>query len=223
MKRLDTLTVAHTRAPIKGAMPLERPEYLEKLAELMRFTSAGVMERKIARLKIHPFDPVSRPVTRALANEYLRRLETYLALILNGAAGMREKSLIYPGLPQELMEIEDWLLRSGGATNERIFKPEIEDFFGNWLVSIGYSYTETKQMLGDMRKELSGRGAPSKRPETLRILDARIANGWSYSRLAAEMCDCGAKQHTTHCAERIRKRLKELESFLSRYKIVYSK
>jgi hypothetical protein len=119
--------------------------------------------------------------------------------------------------------MEDWLLRSEGATNEPIFKPEIENFFGNWLVSVGYSYTETKQMLGGLRRGLSGRGAPSKRPETLRILDARIAHGWSYSRLAVEMCDCGAKQHTSHCAERIRKRIKELEAFLARHKIVYLK
>jgi hypothetical protein len=35
------------------------------------------------------------------------------------------------------------------------------------------------------------------------------------------MCDCGAAQHGKLCRERIRKRLKELESYLAKYDIRY--
>ena len=72
-----------------------------------------------------------------------------------------------------------------------------------------------------MKKNLAGKGAPSKRRETVKMLDARIAKGWSYSQLAKELCDCGATRHTDRCADSIRKRIKELEMFLDKRKISY--
>jgi hypothetical protein len=94
---------------------------------------------------------------------------------------------------------------------------------GNMFVSSGMSYAEARFTLRLMQQfsATHGRGAPSKRPETLKLLDARIANHWSYARLASRMCDCGAVQHGELCRERIRKRLKELESYLAKYDIQY--
>ena len=80
-------------------------------------------------------------------------------------------------------------------------------------------------MIRDLNRLNSGKGAPSKRPDTLKMMDARILNNWTSKELADHKCDCGALDnvHTAHCEDRIRKRLKELEVFLEKYNISYSR
>ncbi len=80
-----------------------------------------------------------------------------------------------------------------------------------------------KVMIRDLNRLNSGKGAPSKRPDTLKMMDARILNNWTFKELADHKCDCGARNntHTAYCEDRIRKRIKELETFLEKYSISY--
>jgi ketopantoate reductase len=66
-------------------------------------------------------------------------------------------------------------------------------------------------------------GPPGKRSEAVKMLDAIIANGWSYSRTAKEMCDCGKARHDDKCTDLVRKRIRELESFLDKQGIEYQR
>ena len=117
--------------------------------------------------------------------------------------------------------METWILRKKVPGQRIQLTAADEDNIGDWLVSAGRSYSQTKQMLREIRQFITGRGAPNKRPETLKLLDARISQGLSYKQLACKMCDCGLPDHTEHCEERIRKRIKKLEEFLAKYEIIY--
>ena len=177
------------------------------------------LERRISSIKNNLPDPLKQPISYQLTAAYLSRVNIALAYARHLRTGGRlAQDQVYSKLPYELDELESWL-KTGKTTLKKIPK-EHEEAFGNFLVSIGYSYTETKKMLDTIRRQLTGRGAPNKHPETLKMLDARMYRSLSYSRLASEMCDCGAKTHTGHCADRIRKRIKELEELLDRYQII---
>jgi hypothetical protein len=97
---------------------------------------------------------------------------------------------------------------------------EEENVIGDFLISLGRRYSDTKDMLGNLRRFLTGRGAPHKRNQTLQMMDARIANRWSYRQLAIHLCDCGQTTHTEHCKQRIWHRLKELQQVLEKYSII---
>jgi hypothetical protein len=193
---------------------------LEKLAEFNEAIRPALEER-LARLKKRPPDPERQPVTHAVVAAYMSRLSIQIDLAGKGVTGLREQIAKHPNLSDELQEIETWILRRKRAESVQPLIQEYEDTMGDFLVSTGRSYTRTKEMLRKVRQKIGRRGAPNKRPETLNILDARVVNGWSYSQLASQMCDCGAIRHTSHCGERIRKRIKELQEFLDRYAIVY--
>jgi hypothetical protein len=195
------------------------PDLLEKLAEIMH-AIAPELARKVAHLKNHVPDPIKNPVVYALHGAYLSRLEMQLSYIRRGKEGMIEEHRDHPNLLPEIQEFEAWVLRRKTTAKKQLTEEQAETL-GNWLVSIGRSYSETKNSLRQIGSSIAGRGAPNKRSDTLKMLDAKIANSWSYRQLAEKMCDCGAEKHTEHCAERIRKRLKELGEFLQKYDIVY--
>jgi hypothetical protein len=189
----------------------------EKFAEVVRATEPD-LEQQIVYLQTKPPDPLKQPVSSALARAYLSRLEIHLDAIRRGAEGLKDEYRNYPTLLQELQEIGVWIRRRGAGQKTQLATAD-EDSIGDWLVSTGRSYSKTKQMLRQMRQLITGRGAPNKRPETLRMLDAKTSQGLSYKELASKMCDCGLRQHTEYCEERIRKRIKDLEKFLTRHRI----
>jgi hypothetical protein len=194
-------------------------ETWENLAEVLRVIQPA-LEAKLAFFRNHPPDPAIYPVTSALIAAYKSRLELELSTLRGGAAGLKDEASHHPTSMRELQELESWIMRKKPGTPRPKLAVKDEDALGNWFVSkMGFSYSQAKQMIESLCALQSGKGAPSKRIETVKLMDARIANGWSYSELATKMCDCGAKKHTKHCSERIRKRLKELESVLAKYGI----
>jgi hypothetical protein len=191
----------------------------ENVADILRAIEPD-LEMKLASCRSNPPDPVKQPVTSAVVAAYISRVELELAAIRRGASALQDQSRERPTLVEEITQIESWILRRKSGVPRRKLTDQDERAIGDWFVSkMNYSYSETNQKLEEMRRLLSGKGAPSKRPETLEMLDARICNAWSYPEVARRMCDCGASMHAEHCEERIRKRIKELEAFLIKYGI----
>jgi hypothetical protein len=193
----------------------------ENLAEILRAIEPG-LEIKLAYCRANFPDPVKKPVTNAVVMTYISCVELELAAIRGGSNGLKSQSLERPGLMREILEIESWILRRKSGVARAKFSFNDEEALGDWFVGkMGYSYSEAKRMIQELRDLSSGRGAPNKRPETLKLMDARISNKWSYKQLASQMCHCGSRGHNEHCVDRLRKRLKECEMFLAKYKISY--
>ncbi len=168
----------------------------------------------------HPPCPVKHPATTALIAEYIKRVELLLSRSRMGRDGMKDLAQNHPYLTEEIKEIEQWIKQRKPNASVHGLSEEDQDTLGDWLIKhVSPSYSRARRFVAGVSKSLSKKGAPSKRIHTLKILDARIANGWSYSVVAAKMCDCDKKKHDAHCADSIRKRLKELEEFLTRYGI----
>lgn len=191
-----------------------RPDRWENLADILRSIEPQI-EAKIEYWRSHhPTDPNLQPATTAIIRAYVARLELQLSAIRGGPAALKDECENHPSRTEEIQELDSWITRLKPRALRRKMSEQDEDAMGNWFVSkMNYSYSQARRHIKLMREQISDKGAPSKRPETLRMLDARTANGWSYSKIAAQMCDCGAKKHTSHCSERIRKRIKELEAF----------
>jgi hypothetical protein len=195
------------------------PDQWENLADVLRSIEPE-LENRLTFCRTHIPDPKTQPATSAIIQRYVRCLELQLSSIRRGAPGLKSEFRNHPELTEELEDIQSWIMRKVPGAISSVTEKD-EDAIGDWFVSkMGYSFSTAKRRLDEMRRRRSGKGAPSKRPETLKMLDARLANGWSYSKLANNLCDCGAKEHTEHCSERIRKRLKELHLFLDKWKIV---
>jgi hypothetical protein len=194
-------------------MPKDR---WQEFAAVMRVAEPDLAER-MSRLRSQAPDPAKRPVTATLVDAYVYRLEIHLQAIRGGAEALQESARTCPNLIPEMLAIQDWLFNSNRPGAE--LTNEEETTIGDWLVSMGRSYSETRRMISEINKSRAGKGAPSKRVETVALLDARIANGWSYTKLASKMCDCGALNHNEYCSDRIRKRLKKLERFLTKHNI----
>jgi len=200
---------------------MRRSDKWEDLADVLRVIEPD-LAIKLAYCRSHPPDAVKQPVTSAVVVAYSSQVELELTTIRRGARGLQDQYRQRPWLTDEITQIESWILRRRSGAARRQLTDRDEQALGDWFVSkMGYSYSETRQRLGEMRKLLSGEGAPNRRLETLKMMDARICNGWSYQELARHMCDCGLPTHSDYCAERIRKRIKELEAFLSKYNIDY--
>ncbi|MGB6130718.1 MAG: hypothetical protein WBG54_02975 [Acidobacteriaceae bacterium] len=191
----------------------------ESLSALMRSVEPHI-EESLAYCLEHPPDPQKHPATTALIAEYVKRLQLYLMHSRSGVAGMREQASKHPHLVGEIQEIEKWIKQRKPGTVRQPLPEEHQDLLGDWLVEhVDHSYSKARKFVTSVAKSVSSRGAPNKRPQTLKMLDARIANRWSYRALAAKMCDCGGEQHNEYCSERIRKRIKELEAFLKNFGI----
>jgi hypothetical protein len=219
--RLDTLTIAHTRAQIKGAMPESGPPFKIIADEMIR-SFGKRLEREAARLKDNFPDPVKEPASNALARSFVASLESHADGLLRGDKGLRSEILESAALQRDLREFGAWLMEAETLPLRSSLSQEIEEFLGDMNVWAGFSYSETRRKLRQLQQSITRKGAPNKRPQTRKILDARVVNGWSYARLAAEFCDCDKRKHDSHCADSIRKRIKELEAFLREHKIVYS-
>jgi hypothetical protein len=195
----------------------------EHLAEILRAIEPA-LERKLDYCRANPPDPVKQPVTSAVVTAYVSRVELELATIRGGVRRLKDQLRDRPGLTNEILEIESWILRRRSGVARPKLTAQDEQALGDWFVSkMGFSYSETRQRLAEMQRSVSGKGAPNKKIETLKLLDARICNGWSYQELARRMCDCGSSQHADYCADRIRKRVGELVAFLKNYGIEYSR
>jgi hypothetical protein len=189
----------------------------DKLAELLGGV-APALQQKLDLIKAHPPDAVKQPVSAAIAKAYISRLEIQFDCFSRGAEGFKEDYEKHPNLLTEIRELETWILRKTTEQAGIALVAEHKDKLGDLLCSVmGYPYSKTRQFLDSFPR--AKRGAPSKRPATLRMMDARVANNWSYRQLALKMCDCGEPKHNEDCRETIRKRLKELEVFLTKYDI----
>jgi hypothetical protein len=165
----------------------------------------------------HLPDPTQNPISNAIAKELIARLERHVKAIHEGGEGVEREFGDRPGeLVRETLELETLFV---GKHKSPSFPESAHKAIGNFFVSSGKSYSETRDILKEIEQFFTYLGAPSKRPEALRFLDAKVANRWSYRTLAGKMCDCGASKHTEYCSERIRKRIKELKSFLTKYGI----
>jgi hypothetical protein len=195
------------------------PNQWEDLADMVRSVEP-LIAAKIEFWRSHPSDPITQPVTSAIISAYVSRLEFQLYSVRGGVAGLKYQFRNYPQIVEDTQELELWITRLKPPAQRKNLSEKDEEAMGNWFVSkMGYSYSQAKHHINLMREQISEKGAPDKRPETLKMLDARIVNGWSYAEIARRMCDCEAKEHTDLCRERIRKRIKELETVLAKYRI----
>lgn len=176
-------------------------------------------------LKSHPPDPKKSPATYALAQAYMSRLERLIAVI---ESLPEDLALVSPELPREqsavmmeLQEIGSWIKRQRRPGHEEITLEETafkKGIIGDWLVSRGFLYSETSQLIEHATKPK--RGAPTaNRSDTVAAYDLKQSGKLSLQQLAAKVCDCGQKKHGTVCRDKVRKRLSELEKVLEKYGI----
>jgi hypothetical protein len=193
----------------------ERWKQLEYAARLV----APLFITKAEYLFDNKPDAENHPVSHALANAFVQRIWRNLAAIAKGAEAMKLDMGDRPGdIIREMLEIKTWFVES--RKSEKL-PEQLKDAMGDLLVGAGFSYSQARKLIEEIPQLFFPKGAPNKRPQTLKMMDARIKNAWSYQTLARKMCDCGEIKHNDLCSERIRKRLKELEAFLKRYGLTY--
>ncbi len=199
----------------------DNPEAWKQLAVTIQGLTPD-FERDLAYFHSHIPNSERHPVTYAVVTAYAQRIELALDHARRGVEGLQDQAKNNPNLLPEIEAIMRWIKVRKPNTLRTGLSQEDEDSIGDWLVKfVEPSYSKARQFIAVLRKSMNLKGAPNKRPETLMMLDARIANGWSYAKIASEMCDCGAKKHNEYCRERIRKRIKELEAFLKALGIPY--
>jgi hypothetical protein len=199
--------------------PIERER---KLIQILSQDFAERLGDDAAHLESSLVDPKTKPVTYAMTIAYISRLRAHKAKLLEFATTGDGERLSEPGI----FEITKWIpeLRREKGQIESPSLEQLEDVFGDLYVSVGRTYSETKKLLSEIHTGLPRmQGPPGKRSEAVKMLDAIIANGWSYSRTAKEMCDCGKARHDDKCTDLVRKRIRELESFLDEQGIEYQR
>jgi hypothetical protein len=194
---------------------------MQRVTKYLRAVSTGY-EGVVAYWKSNPPDRSKQPVTSALVDAYVIRLEIKSLASSRGLQSFVAANDKYPSMHAELRELGDWLETVEPSYLNPKVTEDTEDRFGDALVAdLDFSYSEARALL--RKQSQPQKGAPNKHPLTLAMFDARVANGWSYMELASKMCDCSLRNHNDLCRERIRKRLKELESVLSKFGIEYRK
>ena len=192
----------------------DNPEAWESLAKTIRSLTPS-FERDLAYFSSYVPDQRCHPVTYAVVSAYARRLELALGYARRGAEGLQDQAKNYPHLLPEIEAIMSWIKARKRNPPPVGLSREDEDVIGDWMVKfVEPSYSKARRYIEAIAKSMNRKGAPNKRPETLMMMDSRVANGLSYAAIATRMCDCGAKKHNEYCRERIRKRIKELEAFL---------
>ena len=116
---------------------------------------------------------------------------------------------------RDLQELGSWVFEGGTRLNDRNHG---EEAAGELLWSVGYTYREIREQLRRARQIKARAGAPPvKRLRTVEAYDVMFEENLNYPQLAARFCDCGAKQHGAGCAERLRKRSKQLAKVLAKF------
>jgi hypothetical protein len=183
----------------------------------LRLVAMG-FENSISFWKSNLPDPKTRPASRGLVDAYISRMELQLSAIRDGVQAMLDQFQIHPTLNAEGREIGLWVTSLEPPTLRPKITEDHEDVIGEFLVrDMEFSYPHARELLRGLK--VSPKGAPSKRSHTIKMMDARIVNGLSYAKLANKMCDCELMTHNYLCRERIRKRIRELETVLSKYGI----
>jgi len=179
-------------------------------------------ENTLSFWKANPPDPTKQPISARLVEAYLFRTELQLKFMRGIPGAMDEIVRDYPNVSAEWKELAIWIAPSEPNYQARRITEQNEDTIGDFLVAqMKMPYSQAKALLKSLSK--GTKGAPNKRPQTLKMLDAMVANGWSYAQVAVRMCDCGNRSHNEKCRETIRKRIKELDALLARYGILYQR
>lgn len=162
-------------------------------------------------------DAQRQPVSYAIAMWFIATTDRQLTAIRAGSTAIKQELGERPGAAiRAVFEMESWLVP---RIKQSKLTDKAEDIIGNLLVSSGLTYGEARY-LTRLMQQVPG-GAPSKRPQTLKLMDAKIANRWSYAKLTMKMCDCQERTHDEKCVERIRKRIAELQRILVNHGINY--
>jgi hypothetical protein len=176
-------------------------------------------------LKSLPVDPAKYPATAALVEAYMRRLEQIVAAIKGLPQDLTQVSVEVPRqqtrLMDELQEIGSWIKRQRRPGHEDFTPEEISlkrDTIGDWLVSVGFSYSEATRLMEAATKPK--RGAPlARRSDILAAYDMKKSKGLSLRQVTMKVCDCGEAKHSSTCQDRLRKRFHELEKLLEKYSL----
>ena len=125
-----------------------------------------------------------------------------------------------------IFEITKWIpeLRCEKGQIESPSLEQLEEVFGDFYVSVGRTYSETKKLLREIHTGLPRmQGPPGKRSEAVNTSMPSSQTDGRYSRTAKEMCDCGKARHDDKCTDRSAKELESLKSFLDRQGIEYQR
>ena len=123
-----------------------RPDSRQKMFELLR-ASEPVNLKKLEYCRTHMPDPQEQPAAHAFVKAYMERLEIVIGM-------MRDPELLtsiraqHPAIFEEMPKLESWLGTRNVMKKGSEVIAEKEGRVGDWLVSIGYSYAEAKEMLG---------------------------------------------------------------------------
>jgi hypothetical protein len=154
----------------------ENPEAWESLSVIIRGLAPN-FERDLVYFRSHVPDPERHPVTYAVVTAYTQRLELALDHSQRVVQGLQDQAKNNPNLLLEIRAIMRWIkvrkanVPHGGLTQED------QDAIGDWLVRfVEPSYSKARHFIDELSKSMTGRGAPNKRPQTLTMMDSRIAN-----------------------------------------------
>jgi hypothetical protein len=111
-------------------------------------------------------------------------------------------------LLSQIVELDSWL-----------HEPDLNEMgCGNWLTDHRYAYEQASELIRRAGRYQPGR-PPTKRLITVAALDAqRLDGSRSWSKLAAQFCDCGKQPHDDRCREALRKSGAQLQAVLRKYR-----
>jgi hypothetical protein len=185
------------------------------------------LQRALEKFPRDPEHPVRTALREAYFTRTARLIDLQEALIQSGAfealAGLTDISQIPPAireyatLADEAAEIDGWAFDPIAAEEHE----GLLDREGDLLQQSGISFSQIRRYQRSTHKNPSG--APiRKRSVAVESFELRTkdAKRWSWSALAVEFCECGARKHNQHCQERIRKQVGHLKRVLKKYAIL---
>jgi hypothetical protein len=198
----------------------------DKLKRILDFIRKGdLFLSELELLKAQQVNPAEHPATAVLVEAYMMRLEQIVAAIKGLPRDLTQVSVEVPRLQVQLMdelqEIGSWLKRQRRPDHEDFMPGEMrlkQDTIGDWLVSVGFSYSEATRVMEAATKPK--RGAPvARRSDILAAYDMKSSKGLSLRQVTMKVCDCGEATHSSACQDRLRKRFHELEKLLEKYSL----